>query len=98
MYDSVTLPTIGDDGAMGFIGLTNGSTQSVLYYNQFATRFDDQPLLDVTGGGGFRPMISNTGAIVIRKGSGATAEIVVASSDGVLTVASSALQDSRVSA
>jgi hypothetical protein len=90
MFDSVTLPTLGNDGGVGFIGLTGGATQSHLYYNPSGVRFEDQAVLDVTGSGGLRPMISNEGTLVIRKGSGTTAEIVVLSASGAATIASAA--------
>jgi uncharacterized delta-60 repeat protein len=90
VYDSVTLPTLADDGAMGFIGFTNGSAQSDLYYNQSGMRFNEEAVLNVTGTGGLRPMISNNGMLVVKRGSGASADIVVASSSGTFSVASSA--------
>src|SRR5262245_23902597 len=40
-FDSVTLPTIANDGGVGFVGLTGGATQSFLYSNPSGTRFDD---------------------------------------------------------
>jgi hypothetical protein len=68
-YDSVTLGTLAPDYGVGFIGLTNNSSTTALYYIKPA---GDPPILNVVKtvtGGGFRPLAANGGRIAIRDGS-----------------------------
>jgi VCBS repeat-containing protein len=74
-FDSVTLPTRGDDGGVAFVGLV-GATNGLYFNNGPALLADDQ-LITTLNGGGFRPMSGDNGTVVIRNGTGTTGDIVV---------------------
>ncbi len=88
----MTLPTINNigSGGVGFIGFTQGSSVSDVYYNPTATRGQDNPVLNVTGSGGLRPMLSDDEHIIVRKGTDADAELklINAADFSVETIAS----------
>lgn len=70
-FDAVLLPFQADDSDVSFIGLVGADTN--LYLD---SGFGPVEILTVTGGG-LRPMIGDTGKVVIRTGTAATSSEIV---------------------
>jgi hypothetical protein len=71
-FDSVTLPTVANDGQFAFIGIRSGGTG--LYRNATQVRGANTLVTNLSGGG-FRPMIADGGVTVIRDGTGTTGSL-----------------------
>ncbi|MBI3468480.1 MAG: tandem-95 repeat protein [Planctomycetes bacterium] len=93
-YDSVILPTIANDGGVGFVGLTGGATVASLYFNPTATPGQEAFVTDLTGGGGFRPMAADGGKVLVRTGSGTMGDLKI--NDDVIASTSGSLLPSTV--
>ena len=81
VFNSVTLPSIANDGSLSFTALTAGSTIQGLYANPDRLRGLDE-LVTGLPSGTYRPLIADGGNIVSRTTSAQTGAIAVYKPDG----------------
>jgi hypothetical protein len=89
-YNSVTLPSIANDGSVAFVGLTNNSATTGLFLQPAGVEGTEVKLRQFpAGSGGLRPAIADGQQVIVRDGGTTTSPITIFQANGAQTTIAS---------